>query len=123
VALGFLRTRRRRDRRGGKPPESGGHHFWGVKLAVSESGVCCEAMRAIEGQCCAIDRAPPLPLSDCDLKICQCRYDYLPERRANRERRSGEDRRGAIRFDAPGSDRRSGEDRRASSDPWKWAHS
>ncbi len=125
MALGFLRTRRRRDRRGAKATQTGGGglRFWGLRVTESESGVCCEAMREMAGRCYPIENAPPLPIPGCDLTICQCRYEYLPERRANPERRSGLDRRSAIRFDTACPDRRSGEDRRAGNNQWKWAQS
>jgi hypothetical protein len=122
AALGLLFYRRRNYRPGDiraatSKPE---RNYWGVRVIAPAEGPACAAIRKTGGRGFKLERVPTLPLPGCDLQVCRCRFDYLPERRAGAERRFSEDRRGAIRFDSERSDRRSGHDRRVDNDAWNW---
>jgi hypothetical protein len=52
-----------------------------------------------------LDDAPRIPVPGCEASACECGYAGLPERRMNRERRSGMERRAARRSGS--QDRRS----------------
>ena len=53
---------------------------------IPNPGKCCAAVKAIAGQRLLVDRAPPLPLADCDLGSCQCRYQQYDDRRTDLRR-------------------------------------
>lgn len=78
----------------------------------------CQAVRQQAGTLYAGDAAlPALPLHGCDRAHCSCRYESVAERRCG-ERRSGVDRRAALRFELQKPDRRSGRDRRRNHSGW-----
>lgn len=74
----------------------------------------------MEGKKFPIQSAPKLPVHGCDQEECTCLYAGLPNRRVNKDRRSGRERRQTFRLD---SDRRKGVDRRKGQvqerDVWK----
>lgn len=86
---------------------------WGKVVVVPDPAAACPAVLRLQGQSFPNDDAPRLPLPDCSVANCQCRYAPAKERRNGAERRSGMDRRTQLRFE-PGKpgDRRSGKDRR-----------
>lgn len=55
---------------------------------VPDPGGCCSAVKAIAGQRLLVDRAPPLPLADCDRGSCKCRYQQYDDRRMDLRRDS-----------------------------------
>lgn len=80
-------------------------HFRGVRIETR-----CRAAMTYAGREFRFADAPLLPVPGCDAAVCECGYVGLPERRAMRDRRSGDDRR---KSDRSGShDRRSGRGRR-----------
>lgn len=75
----------------------------------------CAAARAIEGRRFLAADAPRLPLADCDIRQCRCRFVHHADRRCGRDRRSPFAPAGSV--GATGvyeAERRSGMDRRQS---------
>lgn len=81
--------------------------YWGVTIRNGR----CAAARKLAGTRFHLDVAPSLPLEGCRSLHCTCRYTGLVERR-KRKRRSGQDRRLILRFNAQQPDRRSAVERR-----------
>lgn len=123
VVVWFMRRRRSKQARTRAERKESHQRFWGVRVIGTEPAPTCAAMRCTDGRGYRLERVPTLPLPDCDLQICRCRFEYLPERRTCSERRRGQDRRTAIRFDTDRSDRRTGLDRRSANDAWNWTWS
>ena len=46
----------------------------------------CAAARALKGQRFLSREAPTLPLRECDLTVCKCRYTHHPDRRVGPRR-------------------------------------
>ena len=70
-----------------------------LQIALPETGNCCAAAHKIETRRFQKEHAPPLPLADCSMKAgCHCRYQLVPDRRMG-DRRTGDDKREAIRFE------------------------
>ena len=78
----------------------------------------CEAAQKMSGRRFLSDEAPRLPLPDCDVSDCKCRFTHHEDRRSSRDRRSP--------FAASGSgggtgsyekERRERKDRRRNTDP------
>jgi hypothetical protein len=96
-----------------KPDATSEFHAVSIKFASS----ACAAAKALEGKRFLSTAAPRLPLPDCDVPECKCRF------RHHRDRRSREDRRNPYRAGFAGDtgryqqDQRSGQDRRKNSDP------
>lgn len=86
--------------------------FYGVQ--IHRSG--CKACSYLAGKVFSFKNAPRLPVNGCDAPVCNCEYLGVIDPRQKSERRTGTDRRDAIRMS---SDRRSGEDRRRESGKWK----
>jgi len=53
---------------------------------ISDRGECCAAVKAIAGKRLLVDQAPPLPLAECDLGSCNCRYQQYDDRRTDLRR-------------------------------------
>ncbi len=79
--------------------------FWGVSVESH-----CRASSPLAGRRFAFDSPPMLPVEGCKEASCHCCLRGLPDRRKQRERRSGEDRRHSLRMES--SDRRSQRPRR-----------
>lgn len=79
--------------------------YWGFRVESH-----CRASSRLAGREYAFADRLPLPVEDCDTRICECCLIGLPERRQRVERRTGQDRRRSIRMDS--SDRRSERPRR-----------
>ena len=117
-----LRAYRRRT-----APKSKGHarsenrsqaEQWGVRIAVASKERACPQVRPLLGKEFTMADRPKLPLHDCPYpRQCECRFIPLIDRRKE-ERRSGEDRREAKRFEKDKPDRRSGKDRRKGRVDW-----
>jgi hypothetical protein len=90
---------------------------WGVRIAASRERACPQ-VRPLLGKEFAMADKPRLPIRDCPYpQQCECRFIPLIDRRKE-ERRSGEDRRDAKRFEKDKPDRRSGNDRRKGGVDW-----
>jgi hypothetical protein len=48
----------------------------------------CDAVKALQGQRILSSEAPQLPLPDCDIVDCECRYLHYRDRRVGKDRRS-----------------------------------
>lgn len=87
--------------------------FWGVRVESH-----CRASSQLVGRQYPFGSIPHLPVSGCNSGACECCYVGLPERRHQRDRRAGEDRRRALRMDA--SERRASFPRReADKNSWE----
>ncbi|MFO1350343.1 MAG: hypothetical protein U1F68_06545 [Gammaproteobacteria bacterium] len=93
-------------------------HFGAAMLMPPASGVYCNAMAQLIGCIYSVSDKPTVPLPGCDIQLCHCRFQYLPERRKVLERRRTHDRRQNIRFELGRIDRRSGRDRRRTNQIW-----
>ena len=88
--------------------------FWGVE--IQHPG--CDAARKLGDRKFSFDEAPSLPVEGCTAAQCSCLYAGLKEHRVT-HRRTQQDRRENIRFDAKKPDRRKLKDRRRHFDQWK----
>lgn len=79
--------------------------YWGVAIRTQENGSCCPQVRGILGQPYALDQAPHLPLSGCELD-CKCHYQPLLEHRDDKVRRIHHDRRSILRYEPDRKNRR-----------------
>lgn len=57
-------------------------------VSIKFSGAACEAAREMEGRRFLSTAAPRLPLPDCDVVDCSCRFAHHQDRRSKRDRRS-----------------------------------
>lgn len=58
-------------------------------VSIKFVGSACEAVRKLEGKRFLSGAAPTLPLPDCDVDACKCRFIHHQDRRAGEDRRSG----------------------------------
>lgn len=56
--------------------------YAGVEI-IPQKGACCSEVRAIAGQRFLTNEAPLMPLPNCDMAQCNCRYRQVPERRTD----------------------------------------
>ena len=56
--------------------------YAGVEI-IPQKGACCSAVRATAGQRFLTNEAPLMPLPNCDMAQCNCRYRQVPERRTD----------------------------------------
>ncbi len=93
--------------------ESTEYHAVSIKFDAK----ACNAAKALEGRRFLATAAPKLPLPDCDVLDCKCRFVHHKDRRTGKDRRSpfggGGFGAGTGRFD---SEQRAGKDRRADRD-------
>jgi hypothetical protein len=57
-------------------------------VSIKFAGNACEAAREMEGRRFLSSAAPRLPLPDCDVLDCSCRFAHYQDRRARQDRRS-----------------------------------
>jgi hypothetical protein len=88
-------------------------NYWGVTIKRGK----CAAIRQTTGRQFTFDEAPMLPIAGCKALRCSCTYQGLRERR-RQQRRTANDRRDAVRFDAQHPERRSGRERRRGHANW-----
>lgn len=86
-------------------------------VSIRFSGNACDAARELDGRRFLSSAAPKLPLAECDVLECNCRFVHHTDRRA------GKDRRGPFGPSGFGTatgsfkaEQRKGKDRRARSD-------
>ena len=60
------------------------YHAVSVKLAAN----ACEAAKDLDGQRFLSKDSPTLPLPDCDVADCGCRFEHHADRRRRQDRRS-----------------------------------
>ena len=100
------------DRQAGIQAKAPKQEQWGVRIAVANKDKACPQVRGFLGKEFSRDKKPALPVKDCPFPHqCECHYVKLFDRRKE-ERRSGKERRKALRVEAGDQDRRSGKDRR-----------
>jgi hypothetical protein len=93
-----------------KPPPKA--EQWGVRISIAHKEKACPQVRGFLGKEFPLANKPTLPVKDCPFpQQCECQYVKLFDRRKE-ERRSGKERRKALRVDKDHQDRRSGNDRR-----------
>lgn len=86
-------------------------------VSIEFSGNACSAAKELEGRRFLSSAAPKLPLADCDVLECNCRFVH------HKDRRAGKDRRGPFAPSGFGSatgshqaEQREGKDRRKKRD-------
>ena len=112
-------------RRGTSPTKAGAGtkpknqaHQWGVRIAATHKDRTCPQVRSFLGKEFPMEERPLLPLQNCPYRHrCECRYVPLLDRRKH-QRRSGEERRLAQRYEQDKPPRRSGKDRRKLEIDW-----
>ena len=119
LAIWLFVRKRRNDRPQTRQPgpkrsaDQSAYHAVSIKFDAN----ACDAARALEGRRFLSAAAPRLPLPDCDVLECRCRFVHHQDRRAGTDRRSpfgaGSFASGTGRFE---SDKRAGKDRRADDD-------
>ena len=57
-------------------------------VSIKYSPTACGAARALEGRRFLADSAPRVPLPECDVKKCECRFSHYDDRRTAHERRN-----------------------------------
>jgi hypothetical protein len=57
-------------------------------VSIKFSGNACKAAREMEGHRFLSSSAPRLPLPDCDVQDCSCRFAHHQDRRSRQDRRS-----------------------------------
>lgn len=67
-------------------PKSGNTQFHAVSIKLS--GHSCKAAQELSGRRFLATAAPKLPLPECDVLDCNCRFAHHDDRRSNKERRS-----------------------------------
>ncbi len=93
--------------------------FHAVAIKYSEN--VCDAAKAMTGRRFLSSAAPRLPLPECDLLDCRCKFAHYDDRRKGRDRRSPFAPGGAT--GATGSfqkERRDKTDRRKAGDQFDW---
>jgi len=86
-------------------------------VSIKYAGRACAAAKNLSGRRFLATAAPKLPLSDCDILDCNCRFVHHEDRRAHKDRRSpfGPGGMGGA-TGAYDTEQRDGDDRRKSDD-------
>jgi len=79
-------------------------------VTIEANANACEAARDLVGQRFLAREAPPLPLPDCDVSECPCRYRHYQDRRQGTRRSEDE---GGVNTPIEGAERREQARRRA----------
>ena len=66
-------------------PKSPGKSFHGVSIRPTSGA--CRAVQSIANKRFLPNEAPPLPLANCDVSYCGCRYEHHQDRRDQLDRR------------------------------------
>lgn len=61
--------------------------YRGVQIVAGEEG-CCRFAKILDGQRFLSDEIPKLPLDQCDVDECRCRYKLFDDRRTGERRLS-----------------------------------
>ena len=90
LLVGWLYLRHRQDQITTPPAvrrsSSGSTDYHSVSLKYSPRA--CRAAKALEGRRFLASAAPRIPLPECDVKKCECRFAHHKDRRAGQDRRS-----------------------------------
>ena len=70
-------------------PEEGErvHTRWRA-VRVAPGLICCDAVSKLDGQVFLSRLSPRLPLDECDVADCRCKYVHLEDRRSGGDRRA-----------------------------------
>ncbi|WP_299066335.1 hypothetical protein [Accumulibacter sp.] len=82
-------------------------------VAIRPGQEACPGVRSLAGRRFLVPAAPPLPLANCAVASCQCRYAHFADRRDDERRHSNALLRGLTPHTG-NIDHRSGRDRRRS---------
>ncbi|MGI9270400.1 MAG: hypothetical protein ACR2QT_01395 [Woeseiaceae bacterium] len=86
-------------------------------VSIKFTGRACQAAKDMSGRRFLATAAPKLPLPQCDVLDCTCRFTHHTDRRAGRDRRSPFGAGGAAAgTGAYDSEQRAGNDRRKNND-------
>ena len=66
--------------------DTGSSHYHAVSIKFDTNA--CEAAKAMNGRRFLSSAAPRLPLPDCDVLECNCRFTHHKDRRTGKDRRS-----------------------------------
>jgi hypothetical protein len=80
-------------------------------VSIHPGDPCCEAARQMSSIRYLCASAPRIPLPECDVSNCTCRYKHFSDRRGGQDRRSAYD--WTRQKDLDSGDRRSGRGRRS----------
>ncbi|MEM7431353.1 MAG: hypothetical protein AAF351_05370 [Pseudomonadota bacterium] len=90
TALGYLIWMRKKAREEAEAPkprsQSRATAFHAVSIKYSSSA--CESAKAMSGRRFLATAAPRLPLAECDVLECDCRFTHHEDRRTGKDRRS-----------------------------------
>lgn len=110
----FVRSRENRPKQRRRPEGAANlratSQFHAVSIKFTASA--CEAAKGMEGKRFLASAAPRIPLPDCDVAECKCRFIHHEDRRAGEDRRSGYRRQLPGGADTPTTERRKRGDRR-----------
>ena len=56
-------------------------------VSIKTGPQACSAAKYLRGKRFISSQAPALPLSECDISDCKCKYDYYKDRRSEDDRR------------------------------------
>jgi hypothetical protein len=86
----YIRRRSRSEavRKSVPPPEIRKEDTAFHAVSIRYSSNACNAAREMEGRRFLSSTAPRLPLPDCDVSECNCRFIHHKDRRSGRDRRS-----------------------------------
>ena len=90
VLVAWLYLRGRKPDAAASQPEAltdtSGSQYHAVSIRYDSSA--CEAAKAMDGRRFLSEAAPRLPLPDCDVLECNCRFTHHKDRRTGKDRRS-----------------------------------
>lgn len=84
----FLRTRRNDDDRPPAEQSAGSSASTYHAVSIKTSGKTCRAAKDLVGRRYLSVAAPRLPLPECDVLECHCRFVHHKDRRTGKDRRS-----------------------------------
>jgi len=84
----FIRRRAASKDKSKPAPEARNKNSAFHAVSIKFSGNACEAAREMEGRRFLSSAAPRIPLPDCDVLDCTCRFAHHQDRRARQDRRS-----------------------------------
>ncbi len=81
-------------------------------VKVKTGLMCCKTVEQMRGNVFLTGEAPDFPLKDCKVKVCECKYIHMDDRRQGDERRESTEFLNDL-YDLHKKDRRKIKDRRA----------
>ena len=59
-------------------------------VSINFESTACSAAKSLDGKRFLSDAAPRVPLAECDVLDCQCRFEHYEDRRDREERRNSD---------------------------------